>query len=110
MKDLKNSSTAGPSSGDPVEYQETSVSSWLAIFGAVFVQLVMSCACGYLYSKLLPVTFGLLVLAIIPYSRPKCRTVVGILGIAVAFLLFSKNVADILWLGHEPLFGPIGSR
>jgi len=83
--------------------RETSNASWVAIFCPLFIQMFLTCGCGHLHLYILPITLMILGFAIHACSEPKSRTLTARIGLAVALLFFGKHVADILWLGHEPL-------
>ena len=75
---------------------------------SLFTLFVFPCMCGHLYTDALPTSGFGVVLACYPFIRYE-RTLIFDRGLAVFFvllpsLLFVKNVADILWFGHEALF------
>lgn len=96
-----------PVSGEPnveeTRLRQTAQVSWVAIFGPLFIQMLLACACGHLHLYTLPVTLGILCFAIAAYLKPTSRTLVGLIGVAIAVLFFAKHMADILWHGHDPL-------
>ncbi|MGC4006310.1 MAG: hypothetical protein QM811_25595 [Pirellulales bacterium] len=87
----------------------TAPPSWEAI-GAVTALFFMSmtmCACGHMHWATLPFTLSATALSWTAFARPARFTLrrcvlIGLTALATMALL--SNVADVLWLGHDPLF------
>ena len=80
---------------------------WSFILSVVTL-LVFPCICGHLHTEALP-TSGLgVVLAWYPFIRYERARIldrcVAVFFVLFTSLVFLKNVADVLWFGHEPLF------
>ena len=79
-----------------------------SLFLAIFITPMFMCGCGHLGRIALPVTLLSSSLAWYSFVSGKAvnglpRIVVLIAVIAATLLLF-KNVTDILWFGHSPVF------
>jgi hypothetical protein len=66
------------------------------------------CMCGYLDAKALAASIPAFALACLGWVGNKEKNLlwraVLILVVIATFGVLSKNVADVLWLGHEPLW------
>ena len=68
------------------------------------MQMLLTCSCGHLHLYVLPITLGILYFAVVAYINPMSRTLIGLVGLAVAVLFVGKHLADICLLGHDPIF------
>ncbi len=79
---------------------------------SLFVSLVMTpmymCACGYLSAVALPVTGFAAVLAWVSFvcsgRQRLSRRIILLATVIISTLWLAKNTADVLWLGHHPVF------
>jgi hypothetical protein len=79
---------------------------------SLFVSLVMTpmfmCACGYLSAVALPVTGFAAVLAWVSFlcsgRQRLSRRILLLATVIISTLWLAKNTADVLWLGHHPIF------
>lgn len=86
---------------------------WLTVLGLlsiVFADFILSsfrCACGYLSVTAIPFTLAANLMAWSAFAFSRERNFVLRAGLALAviaaFLLLATNLADVLWLGHNPL-------
>ena len=83
------------------------VASVFSLVLVVVVALMFTCLCGHLARETLLVLVPAVLLAWWPFlSARESRLiprVVTILAVIASSLLLAKNIADILWFGHEPL-------
>ena len=93
----------------PVGKRALLFASGFSLFVSLIIAPSFMCICGYLSAVALPITVFATVLAWVPAAqsiRHSLRPRLVILAIAViATVVLVKNVADVLWLGHHPLFG-----
>ncbi len=84
------------------------IASLVALLAAAFVASSFSCACGHLGSYALPFSSLVLALAWWPFLFARESRIVArglaVIAVVAATMLSLKNVADVLWLGHQPVF------
>jgi len=81
----------------------------LAAFGIAFLGMIMtSCACGYMSIISLPCNLlgagGTWFAFLMGKDRLLTGRIVIDLTLVVATLMLLRNIGDILWWGHSPLF------
>jgi len=84
------------------------IASLVALLAAAFVASSFSCTCGHLGRFALPFSSLVLALAWWPFLFARDSRVVtrglALIAVVSATMLLLKNVADVLWLGHQPVF------
>lgn len=84
--------------------------AWSFILGfllSVFTLMLFSCICGHLGMDALPTSTSGVMLAWFPFIRYSRTRIVeqclAVFFVLIPTLIFLKNVADILWCGHNAL-------
>ena len=85
---------------------------WTITVATFFYGLSSGCMCGHLDQiALIGTTIGLVSSWSFIYtgSRKNLTTrIAAWLGVAIVSIIFLKNVCDVLWFGHFPIFTKLG--
>jgi hypothetical protein len=82
--------------------------SFLALAMAMFGGLFFTCMCGHIAAPALLLTGLAAVLAWFVFIRDPSTASgnrgLAIIAVVIASLILVKNLADVLWFGHDPVF------
>ena len=94
---------SNPTQAAPVVIWPSAAGLVMTLAGAT----VFPCACGHLNVWAFMMTGPAVILAWLGFLRRRSPSwpwrVVSMAAVIMASLVFMKNVADVLWFGHEPL-------
>lgn len=99
-----------PRNSAPAAPAVPATGSRLFVFGLLCsaVAVVFTCMCGYIQPQALPLSVAGAALTWYPFLRYN-RTnafisLAVLLVVLISTLVLAKNLADVLWFGHQPLF------
>ena len=100
----------GPASAENAPRGDRLAPFWAPIaclFTTFWVMMLFPCMCGYLVWQALPFSAGAMAVAWYGWVVTKVKLpgrLWHIFAVLLASLLLAKNIGDVLWFGHNPVW------